>query len=122
MLLEDLRTYREGRYKVAVITENEVAARNLKDKLDEEGLRCDVIRPGSNEDLLAGRIRIVYHNALPGYELIGSKVVLLSLIPDTRKAGFSLSASTFPSATEATEASLVLHVTLLKVASAGSRL
>ena len=94
MLLEDLRTYRDGRYKVAVITENEVSAKNLKERLDEEDLRSDIIRPGSNEDLLTGRIRIVYHNSLPGYELIGSKVILLSVIPDTRKTGFSLSSTT----------------------------
>ncbi|MBQ3927953.1 MAG: transcription-repair coupling factor [Clostridia bacterium] len=90
MLSEDLTHLQSGKFKILIEVENEISAENLKTKLTDEGFKCDIVRPDSTLDLSPNRIRIIYHLSLPAFELIGQKVIVLSLIPEARAAGYTL--------------------------------
>ena len=93
MLSEDLESLVKNKYKIVIEVENEMAAENLKEKLGEAGYKSDIVRPTSGMDLSSTRIRIVYHLSITPFELIGNRVIILTLVPDTRATGFTLNTS-----------------------------
>ncbi len=86
LLCEDLTAYMRSGHRLAVIAENETAARNLAEILDEKGFDCVVAsssaatETGFSKDI----VTIVWQEFLFGYELIVPKIAILSTNPDGR--------------------------------------
>ena len=101
LLCEDLTGYMRSGHRLVVIAENEAAARNLSEMLDEAGFDCitptatDALTPGAlpTEDTLPrGVVTVIFQEYLFGYELIVPKVAILSTNPDGRTGALSSSA------------------------------
>ncbi len=91
LFLEDLDQYTRGGYRCIVLTENEPEAERTRTLLRERGfVVCD--EPTSVAELDRGCVTVLCRDALPGFELIVSKIAVLSLLPDARVGGLSLSA------------------------------
>ncbi len=95
LLCEDLTGYMRGGHRLAVIAENEAAARNLAEMLDEEGFDSVIPAPGSverAEDMPRGMVTILWREYLFGYELIVPKIAILSTNPDGRTGAITSAA------------------------------
>ena len=93
LLCEDLTAYMRSGHRLAVIAENEAAARNLADMLDEAGF--DSVIPKGEMDAAAmpkGVVVILWREYLFGYELIVPKIAILSTNPDGRTGSLSTAA------------------------------
>ncbi len=95
LLSEDLTAYMRSGHRIAVIAENEAAARNLAEMLDSEGF--DSVIPAADtvktaEDMPRGIVTILWREYLFGYELIVPRVVILSTNPDGRTGALSSAA------------------------------
>ncbi len=87
LLCEDLTGYMRSGHRTVVIAENEAAARNLAEMLDEEGFDSVIPTPDSEasaKDLPKGIVTLVFREYLYGYELIVPKIAILSTNPDSR--------------------------------------
>ncbi len=94
LLCEDVNRYREGGYRIAVIVENEPAARSLSELFEAEGIPSAVPAEGSVEraDLMPhGTVLILWRNFLFGYELMVPRIAILSANPDSRTGSLSSS-------------------------------
>ena len=92
LLCEDLTAYMRTDYRLAVIAENEAAAHNLAEMLDEAGFDSVIPHEGSMED--AARmpkdvIVILWRDYLYGFELIVPKIAILSTNPDGKTGALS---------------------------------
>ncbi len=95
LLCEDLTAYMRSGHRLAVIAENEAAARNLADMLDEAGFDSIIPKEGSMTDagdLPRGVVVILWREYLFGYELIVPKIAILSTNPDGRTGALSTTA------------------------------
>ncbi len=95
LLSEDLTGYMRSGYRLAVIAENEAAARNLAEMLDEDGFDSVIPAPDtfhSAEDMPAGMVTILWREYLFGYELIVPKIAILSTNPDGKTGAISTAA------------------------------
>ena len=95
LLCEDLTAYMRSGHRLAVIAENEAAAHNLSEMLDEAGFDSVIPREGSMED--AARmpkdiIVILWRDYLYGFELIVPKIAILSTNPDGKTGALSTAA------------------------------
>ena len=95
LLCEDLTAYMRSSHRVAVIAENEAAARNLSDMLEEAGF--DSVIPGADslrsaEDMPRGAVTILWREYLFGYELVVPKIAILSTNPDGKTGALSTAA------------------------------
>ena len=95
LLCEDLTGYMRGGYRLVVMAENETAARNLRDMLEEADF--DAILPDADKELSAvdlprGVVVIVWREHLYGFELMVPKIALLSTNPDSRTGSLSTAA------------------------------
>ncbi len=95
LLCEDLTAYMRSGHRIAVIAENEAAARNLAEMLDEAGF--DSVIPAADsvktaEDMPRGMVTIIWRDYLFGYELIVPKIAILSTNPDGRTGALSSAA------------------------------
>ncbi len=95
LLCEDLTAYMRSGHRIAVIAENEAAARNLAEMLDEENF--DSVIPTAKsiqtaEDMPRGMVTIIWRDYLFGYELIVPKIAILSTNPDGRTGALSSAA------------------------------
>ena len=88
LLCEDLTAYMRSHHRIAVIAENEAAARNLAEMLDEEGFDSVIASPETAE-LEDGIVTIVWREYLFGYELMVPKIAILSTNPDGRTGAIS---------------------------------
>ncbi len=92
LLCEDIDHYIAGDYKITVIAENETAAENLSLMFAEHGYKSAVVL--GNEDAVAYNnsvILIFKDYACKGYELMASKHVVLSTLPESRNGGLAAS-------------------------------
>ena len=95
LLCEDLTAYMRSSHRVAVIAENEAAARNLADMLDEAGFDSVIPKADSicaAEDMPRGMVTILWREYLFGYELMVPKIAILSTNPDGRTGALSTAA------------------------------
>ncbi len=95
LLCEDLTGFMRSGHRLVVIAENETAARNLADMLDEEGFDSVIPSPDSltsAAELSRDIVTIVWREYLFGYELIVPKIVVLSTNPDGRTGSLSSAA------------------------------
>ncbi len=95
LLCEDLTAYMRSGHRTAVIAENEAAARNLLEMLDEEGFDGVIPAPGTVEtadEMPRGMVTILWREYLFGYELIVPKIAILSTNPDGRTGALSTAA------------------------------
>ena len=92
LLCEDLTASMRSGHRLAVIAENEAAAHNLAEMLDEAGFDSVIPREGSMDD--AARmpkdiIVILWRDYLYGFELIVPKIAILSTNPDGKTGALS---------------------------------
>ncbi len=95
LLCEDLTAYMRSGHRLAVIAENEAAARNLAELLDEAGFDSVIPALGAMEtasDMPTGMVVILWREYLFGYELIVPKIAVLSTNPDGRTGALSSAA------------------------------
>ena len=95
LLCEDLTGYMRSGHRIAVIAENEAAARNLADMLDEAGFDSVIPNPESltdAKDMPKDIVVILWRDYLFGYELIVPKIAILSTNPDGRTGSLSADA------------------------------
>ncbi|MBQ9760874.1 MAG: transcription-repair coupling factor [Clostridia bacterium] len=90
LFLEDLDGYVKGGYRVIVLTENETEAKRTEQKLTEQGFVV-IPEPDNAESLARGTVTVVWRDALPGFELIVSKLAVLSTGADARVGALNLS-------------------------------
>ncbi len=95
LLCEDLTGYMRSGHRIAVIAENEAAARNLAEMLDEEGF--DSVIPAADsmqsaEEMPKGMVTIIWRDYLFGYELIVPRIAVLSTNPDGKTGALSTAA------------------------------
>ncbi len=95
LLCEDLTAYMRSEHRLAVIAENEAAARSLAEMLDEAGF--DSVIPAADtmqsaEDMPRGMVVILWRDYLYGYELIVPRIAILSTNPDGRTGSLSAAA------------------------------
>ncbi len=87
LLCEDAEAYVRGGFRIAVITENQNAARNLSEMLTEAGFACEIPDPDvltSASQMKKGRIYILWREYLYGFELMTPHIAVLSTNPDAR--------------------------------------
>ena len=93
LLCEDLTAYMRSGHRLAVIAENEAAARNLAEMLDEAGFDSIIPKEDMNAaDMPAGVVVILWREYLYGFELIVPKIAILSTNPDGRTGALSTAA------------------------------
>ena len=92
LLCEDLTAYMRSGHRLAVIAENEAAAHNLAEMLDEAGFDSVIPREGSMDDaahMPKDIIVILWREYLYGFELIVPKIAILSTNPDGKTGALS---------------------------------
>ena len=87
---EDLQSYIQGGYRCIVMTENEIAAKQTEEMLCTHGFVV-VPEPTSVADLERGTVTVLWRDAIPGFELIVSKLAVLSMGTDSRIGSLTLS-------------------------------
>ena len=95
LLCEDLTAYMRSNHRLAVIAENEAAAHNLAEMLDEAGFDSVIPKEGSLEDaaqMPKGIVVILWRDYLFGFELIVPKIAILSTNPDGKTGALSTAA------------------------------
>lgn len=94
LLCEDIRNYLAGGYRLAVLAENETAAKNLSEMLTEAEIPNAVPAEGSvstPEQMPRGTVLILWRSYLYGYELMVPRIAILSTNPDSRTGSLSTS-------------------------------
>lgn len=87
LLCEDIAAYARSDHRVAVIAENEAAAKNLEEMLRETGFVTTIPHPDkatSAELLKPGVVTILWREYLFGFEMIVPRIAVLSTNPDAR--------------------------------------
>ena len=87
LLCEDIEGYRKSRYKIFVLAENENSAKNVCGYLCDKGFSAVVeadIGDFTLSSLPSETVMIIWKQAIRGYELSSSKIVILSTNPDSR--------------------------------------
>lgn len=89
IFMEDLQGYLRGGYRCAVLAENEVDAKRLREKIAEAG--CVVIEePTSPEDFPAGTVTVLWQNLIAGFELPVARFAVLSANPEVRASALGI--------------------------------
>ncbi len=89
IFMEDLQGYLRGGYRCAVLAENEVAARTLRDRI--VGAGCVVVEePDTPEAFPAGTVTVLFRDQLAGFELTVPRFAVLSTMPDVRTAALGI--------------------------------
>ncbi len=93
LLEEDLSSYCSQNYRVLLLAENEVYAKNLCGLLQDKGF--SVLLSGSDEisidDVAKGSVLILWQQQLSGFELVTPRIAVLSTNPDTRRGHLATS-------------------------------
>ncbi|MBQ9162049.1 MAG: transcription-repair coupling factor [Clostridia bacterium] len=96
LLCEDLTGYMRSDYRLCVIAENEAAAKNLCELLEDADfdtvLPADASALGS-KDIPVGVVVVLWREYLYGFELIAPKIAVLSTNPDSRTGSLSTAVS-----------------------------
>ncbi len=87
LLCEDLSAYQRSGFRMAVMTENQAAAKNLYDMLSEAGYACEIPDPDtfvSASLMQKGKVYLLWREYLFGFELMTPHIAVLSTNPDAR--------------------------------------
>ena len=93
LLEEDLAGYLSQGYRVIVLAENEMHAKNLHGLLSEHGLNVK-LATGADvgmEHLDKGSALVLWQQYLAGFELVTPRIAVLSTNPDTRRGSLATS-------------------------------
>ncbi len=90
---EDLDAYVKGGYRCLVLTENAPEAARQKQALSEAGFLV-LSEETAPDKMERGTVVVLSDDTLAGFELIVPKIAVLSLRPDSRTGGLSLSGKT----------------------------
>ncbi len=90
LFYEDLDRYLQGGYRCLVLTENEVEARAIEQRLTKRGISL-IRNPESVAALERGNVAVLWQDLLAGFELIVPKIAVLSTNPNSRTGALSLS-------------------------------
>ncbi len=93
LFFEDLDNYIKGGYRCLVLTENEVEAKRIGEKLADRGF-LTVSPPEDPAQLERGTVAVLYRDLLAGFELMAPRLAVLSTMPDARVGALTLSAKT----------------------------
>lgn len=93
LLEEDLNSYLSRGYRVILLAENEMSARNLHGLLQDKGLTVTLSENGdaSLDALAKGSAVVMWHHYLYGFELVTPRIAVLSTNPDTRRGSLATS-------------------------------
>ena len=89
LMLEDLETYRDRDWRMIIASENETAARSLRELLVENGYRAYIesaLGEYTPHDLPAGNVLISTGGNIRGFELGVPKIAVLSTMAEERGA------------------------------------
>ena len=88
MLIEDIRGYRKGYYRIIIACENEVGLESLRKLLLGEDLACRILSGDEIPDISEIEDGLIYltTSELRGFDLINSKVTLISMKRDNGRA------------------------------------
>lgn len=87
LLCDDLDSYTRGGYRIVLAAENETAAKNLFELLQERGMRVYMgvdVGDFSITTLPAGSVLIRVDSGVRGYELVVPKIAVLTTRPEAR--------------------------------------
>jgi len=93
LFLEDLNAYVTGGYRCLVLTENETEAKRTAQRLTEKGFAVNAA-PNEADNLERGSVTVLCGELFAGFELMMPKIAVLSVMPDARVGGLSLSSKT----------------------------
>ncbi|MBO5898793.1 MAG: DEAD/DEAH box helicase, partial [Clostridia bacterium] len=86
LLEEDLTGYLARNYRVLVLAENEMAAKNLCGLLCDHGVKAELISSQNElKSLESGCAYVLWQSYLSGFELVSPRVAVLSTNPDSRR-------------------------------------
>ena len=88
LLLEDLRSYQKGYYRIILACENEAGLESIREMLTKEDFACRVLSGdeiSGISELEDGLLYLTVSN-LRGFDLINSKVTLVSMKKDSGRA------------------------------------
>ena len=94
LLCEDVQNYKRGGYRLYVVAENEAAAKNLVNMLNERGLSavCETDNGEFTFETLPQNVILVgWKNIVKGYEMTTSRVAVLSTVPENREGAYTAS-------------------------------
>ena len=88
MLIEDIRGYKKGYYKIIIASENEAGIDSLKDILTEADFPTRRLSGDELSDVGSIEDGIIYltTSSLPGFDLITPKITLISMKRDSGRA------------------------------------
>ncbi len=82
LLFDDMNSYLGRGYRVYLLAENQIAAKNLCGLLDDRGVR---VRIGEEDGpCRAGEVCLLWQEYLQGFELVSARIAVLSTNPETR--------------------------------------
>ncbi len=90
LFAEDLQGYVQNGYRVLVLAENEPSATHLSEKLRADGYEV-IPHPTKPEEMPGGSVAVLWQGTVAGFELPVPRIALLSVNPETRAGGLSLS-------------------------------
>ncbi len=92
LLCEDIDHYLTRDYRITVIAENETAAENLRGMFTENGYKSAVVSSDKDAAEYKNSVILIFKDyACKGYELMASKNVILSTLPEARNGGLAAS-------------------------------
>ena len=94
LLEEDLESYLSQNYRIVLLTENEMSAKNLGGLLSDHSLKVLLSDPKetrSLDQIPKGSALIVWGENLPGFELVTPRIALLSTYSDGRRGNLASS-------------------------------
>ncbi len=87
LLEEDLASYLSQNYRVILLAENEMSAKNLQGLLADRGHKITLasLEKETIDKIAQGSAVVLWHNHLTGFELVTPRIAVLSTNPDTRR-------------------------------------
>ena len=84
LLFEDMDSYLSRGYRLCMLAENEMAAKNLCGLLCDRGVKATVQDSKEPSLPLAGEVLVLWRSYLSGFELVSARIAVLSTNPETR--------------------------------------
>ncbi|MBQ7320090.1 MAG: transcription-repair coupling factor [Clostridia bacterium] len=85
LLLEDMENYLSNGYRLCMLAENEMAAKNLCGLLVDRGVKATVEDESQAAALpRPGEVIVLWRSYLTGFELVSARIAVLSTNPETR--------------------------------------
>ena len=89
LLEEDLNNYRDTKWRIILVAENETSAKNAAGLLGEHGYKVQLCRERDAELPVGGEVLVEWQSPSVGFELPTARVAVLSLSVDQRTGGLA---------------------------------